>query len=118
MVVPNPRFVARNGARRLDARDQTRSSQRPQYVVDGPVEHLAENLTRNTEDRVRVVVRMLAHRGQHRHPGTRHTQINLPQQLLNIQIVDPSRVCPPFFRNHSGTQAAAPDPDFPGTHAT
>ena len=76
MVVPDPRLVARHGPPRLDASQQTRSGQCSQHVVDSLVGNLTEILTHDTNDRVRVGMRMVVHRGQHRNPRTRHTQSN------------------------------------------
>lgn len=85
VVVPDPRLVARNGARRLETPHQTRGSQRAQHVVDGLVGHLTEILTHDTDDRVRVGVRMVVHRGQHRYPRARHAESNPAQHALEVR---------------------------------
>src|SRR5450759_2583989 len=82
---PDPRLVARHRARRLDAPYKTRGSQRTQHVVHGLMGHFPEILTHDTDDRLRIGVRMLVYSGQHRPPGTGHTQRSPAQQLLNIQ---------------------------------
>src|SRR5664280_2584109 len=96
VVVPDPRLVARHGARRLDAPHQARRSQRTQHVVHRLMGHLTEILTHDTDERVRVGMRMLVHRSQHRHPGTRHTQRSPAQQLLNIRSCGHDPKCGPF----------------------
>ena len=85
MVVADPRLVARHGARRVDAPHQARVGQRPQHVVHGLLGHLAEVLAHDTDDRVRVGVRMVVHRGQHRHPRTRDAQGGPAQHALEFR---------------------------------
>jgi hypothetical protein len=65
MVVPGSRLVARHGSRRLDAPHQTRGRQRSQHVVHGLVGHRTESRTHDTDDRVRIGVRMIVYRPQH-----------------------------------------------------
>jgi hypothetical protein len=80
VVLPDVRLVRRHGAQRPDAPHRTRGAQRAQ-VVDGLVRHLTEILPRDTDDRVRVGVRMVLHPGQHRCPRRAHTQSNPAQPL-------------------------------------
>jgi hypothetical protein len=85
VVVTDPRLVAHYGAHRLETPHQTRSSQRAQHVVDRLVGDLAEVLTHDTDDRIRVGVRMVVHRAQHRYPRTRHTQSSPAQHALEVR---------------------------------
>ncbi len=80
VVLPDVRLVRRHGAQRPDAPHRTRGAQRAQ-VVDGLVRRLTEILPRETDDRVRVGVRMVLHPGQHRCPRRAHTQSNPAQPL-------------------------------------
>ena len=59
-------------------------SQCSQHVVDGLRRHLSEILAHATDDRVRVGVRMLVHRSQHRYPRTRDTQRSPTQHALKF----------------------------------
>jgi len=85
VVVPDPRLVARDGARRLDAPHQARGSQRAQHIVNGLVGHLTEILAYDIDDGGSVRVRMFVHRGQHRYPRTRHTQSSPTQHALEVR---------------------------------
>ncbi len=104
VVVADPRLVARHGARRLDPPHQTRGSQRAQHVVDGLVGHLTEILAHDTDDRVRIGVRMVVHRGQHRYPRTRHTESNPAQHALEVRSRwhAPKRAAVPGINQESG----------------
>ena len=84
MVVANARLVARHGARRADASHQTRRRQSAEHVVDGLLGHLAEILTYDSDDRIRVGMRMVVHRGQHRNPRARHAQGGPAQYALEF----------------------------------
>ena len=85
VVVPDPRLIPRQVARRLKPPDQTRRGQRPQHVVHGLLGDLTEVGTHDTEDRLRVGVRMLVHRGQHRYPRTRDPQRDCAQYPLQVR---------------------------------
>ena len=85
MVVADPRLVARDGARRLDAPHQAGVGERPQHVVDGLLRDLAEFLAHEADDRVRVGVRMVVHRGEHRDPRTRDAQGGPAQHALEFR---------------------------------
>jgi hypothetical protein len=54
-------------------------------VAHGLVAHLTETLTHCTDDRFGVGVRMVVYRGQHRYPGTRHTQSDPAQRALDVR---------------------------------
>lgn len=75
MVVPDPRLIAGHGPRRLDTAYEAGGGQRAKDVVDGLMRDVGETFTNDPDDRVRVGVRVLVHRGENRHPGTRHTKI-------------------------------------------
>jgi hypothetical protein len=47
--------------------------------------HLTEIRTHDTDDRIRVGVRLVMHRGQHGHPRTRHPQSNPAQHALEVR---------------------------------
>ena len=85
VVVADPRLVAGHGTRRLDAPHQTRGGQRAQHVVDGLVGDLAEVLAHDADDRVRVGVRMVVHRGEHGDPRAGHAQSGSAQHALEVR---------------------------------
>jgi hypothetical protein len=72
-------------ARRLQTPHQTRGGQHAQHVGDALAGHLTGILTHDTGDRASVGVRMVVHHGQHRDPGTRHTQSNPAQHALGVR---------------------------------
>ena len=63
MVVRDSRLIAGHRARRLYAPYQAHSGQRSEHVVNGLMGQFAEILTRNTDDPVRIGMRMRIHRG-------------------------------------------------------
>ena len=63
---------------------EARAGQRSQHVVDGLLRHVAEILADEADDRLRVGVRMLVHRGQHRDPRTRDAQGGPAQHALEV----------------------------------
>ena len=56
-----------------------------QHVVDGLLGHLAELGAHDADDRLRVGVRMLVHRGQHRDARTRDAQGGPAQHPLEFR---------------------------------
>src|SRR6478735_649244 len=84
VVVPDPRLVACDRARGLDAAQQPRGGQGAQHVVDRLVRHLAEVAPHDLDDGVGARVRTLLHRGQDGHPGAGHPQRDGAQQLLDV----------------------------------
>ena len=79
----------------LDAPQQARRGERPQDVVDGLVGHRAEIGPDETDDRVRVEVRVVVHRRQHRETGTRHAQTGLAHLALEVGGRGHGRQCGP-----------------------
>ena len=96
VVVPHPGLVARHRARRLDAPQQTGGGQGAKHVVHGLMGHLAEILPDDADDRVRVGVRMIVHRGQHRHPRPRHPQSRPTQHALEVGRAGHAKQYRPF----------------------
>ena len=72
VVVGDPRLVAGHRAGRLDAPHEPGGGQRTQDVVDRLMGDLAEVRTDHADDRVRVGVRAVVHRREHRHPRPGH----------------------------------------------
>ena len=78
-------MVPRDRPHRLEAPHQTSTRQRRQHVVHRLMRHLTEVATRGTDEEVRVGVRMLVHRPQHRYSSTRNPQTGLAQSGFEIQ---------------------------------
>jgi len=69
----------------VDLPHHTRGSEYSQHVVHGLLGHHPEILTHETDDRARIGVRMLVHRGQHRYPRTRDAQRSAAQHALKFR---------------------------------
>ena len=85
VVVAHPSLVSCHRTRRLDTSQQSGIGQCPKHVVHGLMGHLAEVLTHDTDDRVRVGMRVRVYGGKHRQPRTRHPQSRSTQHSLVVR---------------------------------
>ena len=89
VVVPDARLVARGGAGRLDAADQSGSGQRVQHLVDRGGRDRTDLLARGHGDLVGGRVRMPDDGGQHRDPRRGRPQpagAQHPQRIGRCQV--------------------------------
>lgn len=80
MVVADPRFIACDGAGRLNFAYQARRGQRSQHVVNGLAGHLGQPGPDDTENSFGIGMRVRFHGFQHGDPGPGHAQIGRAQQ--------------------------------------
>ena len=116
VVVADPRLVAGDRARRLDAPDQARrrSARAARRRPPGATRRRRSARTAPMSG-VGVGVRMGVHRGQHRQPRARHPQAGLAQHALEVRGRSARSAVWPIFWNRSrsgsdpGRSAGGPD---------
>ena len=85
VVVSDPRLVASDGARRLNAPNQTDSGQGGEHVIHRLPRDLGQGGTHSAEKCFRVRVRMSMHRLKHRQPRARHAKVSRTQLFRVIR---------------------------------
>ncbi len=110
VVVPHPRFVARDRAGRLDAPRQAGVRQRTEHVVDRLVGDRAEGGASQSDDRLGVGVRMGVQDLQHRQSRSGDPQPDGTQSLLELppHASNVAHIVEPFkSRGHEPSGGAA-----------
>jgi hypothetical protein len=84
VVVSDPRLVARDGARGLNAPNQTRGGQGGEYVIDSLPRHLGQAGPHGAEKRFRVGMGVGVHSLEHCQPRARHAKVSCTQLIRVI----------------------------------
>ena len=85
MVVADARLIPRHRARWVDAPHEAGVGEGAQHVVDGLLGDLAELPAHEADDRMRVGVGMVVHRGEHGHSRTRDAQGSPAQETFELR---------------------------------